>query len=104
MAVGIKPTIGLTSQAGVMPISPRQDTVYIGVMPVLTWNLLNIYNICCFFKAHTLISNTNFVCIFQPKTKEFGQNNFNSILFKLAIKKKEKKIEHKTKWAAYKKN
>ena len=37
--MGIKPTIGLTSQAGAMPISPRQDTVYIGVMPVLSINL-----------------------------------------------------------------
>lgn len=26
-AVGIKPTVGLTSRAGVVPISPRQDTV-----------------------------------------------------------------------------
>ena len=35
--MGIKPTIGLTSQqAGARPISPRQDTVYIGVMPILT--------------------------------------------------------------------
>ena len=25
--VGIKPTVGLTSRAGVIPISPRQDTV-----------------------------------------------------------------------------
>jgi amidase len=25
--VGIKPTVGLTSRAGVVPISPRQDTV-----------------------------------------------------------------------------
>ncbi len=25
--VGIKPTIGLTSRAGVIPVSPRQDTV-----------------------------------------------------------------------------
>lgn len=25
--VGIKPTLGLTSRAGVVPISPRQDTV-----------------------------------------------------------------------------
>lgn len=26
-AVGIKPTVGLTSRAGVIPITPRQDTV-----------------------------------------------------------------------------
>jgi amidase len=25
--VGIKPTVGLTSRAGVVPISPRQDTI-----------------------------------------------------------------------------
>ncbi|BAS87992.1 Os04g0184801 [Oryza sativa Japonica Group] len=25
--VGIKPTVGLTSRAGVIPITPRQDTV-----------------------------------------------------------------------------
>lgn len=25
--VGIKPTVGLTSRAGVIPISPRQDTI-----------------------------------------------------------------------------
>ncbi|KAJ0843638.1 putative amidase [Helianthus annuus] len=25
--VGIKPTVGLTSRAGVIPVSPRQDTV-----------------------------------------------------------------------------
>lgn len=25
--VGIKPTVGLTSRSGVIPISPRQDTV-----------------------------------------------------------------------------
>ena len=25
--VGLKPTVGLTSRAGVVPISPRQDTV-----------------------------------------------------------------------------
>jgi amidase len=25
--VGIKPTVGLTSRYGVVPISPRQDTV-----------------------------------------------------------------------------
>lgn len=25
--VGIKPTVGLTSRAGVVPITPRQDTV-----------------------------------------------------------------------------
>ena len=25
--VGIKPTIGLTSRSGVVPISPRQDTI-----------------------------------------------------------------------------
>ena len=27
LVVGIKPTVGLTSRAGVIPISPRQDTV-----------------------------------------------------------------------------
>jgi len=26
-AVGIKPTVGLTSRDGVIPISPRQDTI-----------------------------------------------------------------------------
>lgn len=26
-AVGFKPTVGLTSRAGVVPVSPRQDTV-----------------------------------------------------------------------------
>ena len=25
--VGIKPTVGLTSRAGVIPVSPRQDTI-----------------------------------------------------------------------------
>jgi len=25
--VGIKPTVGLTSRSGVIPISPRQDTI-----------------------------------------------------------------------------
>lgn len=25
--VGIKPTVGLTSRAGVVPVSPRQDTI-----------------------------------------------------------------------------
>ena len=27
LVVGIKPTVGLTSRAGVIPISPRQDSV-----------------------------------------------------------------------------
>ena len=27
LVVGIKPTLGLTSRAGVIPISPRQDSV-----------------------------------------------------------------------------
>ena len=27
LVVGIKPTVGLTSRAGVIPVSPRQDSV-----------------------------------------------------------------------------
>lgn len=33
--VGIKPTVGLTSRAGVVPVSPRQDTIGYAVQQFL---------------------------------------------------------------------
>jgi amidase len=48
LVVGIKPTVGLTSRAGVVPISPRQDSVGYVIMYIILFFTKFIHNIATF--------------------------------------------------------
>ncbi|KAF3434623.1 hypothetical protein FNV43_RR21708 [Rhamnella rubrinervis] len=72
--VGIRPTVGLTSRGGVVPISPRQDTigwVYIVVGSVRFKNMLINDMVCVLILVPLLLDGNRPICRTVPDAVHF---------------------------------
>ncbi|OVA19855.1 Amidase [Macleaya cordata] len=74
--VGIKPTVGLTSRAGVVPISPRQDTVGYA-------HSLHLSSLSFAYRdfGMKLVFNSNSICVLTSHPPNFNFLNLTQFFF-----------------------
>ncbi|KAK7860746.1 putative amidase [Quercus suber] len=93
LVVGIKPTVGLTSRAGVIPISPRQDTVgKQGTILVDNLKLANIVEIYRSSDEGTALA-AEFKIYINAYLKELVASPVRSLADLIAFNKKNSKLE-----------